>query len=177
MLASPPVAANVTPLSTPYALNYPAPEPFLPAVQHYAPPPPAPESFLPAIQRCASPLPAPRLPKAEPLSLPPIPPPVEQRPPSLIYERPAQQIQRMVRNTLNRRRMEKAAQPAKPLVAPKRPQAKPRAAPADAYASARINQLAKPRSRVAPHYNAYPAANKPAAVAGRRIVVPRKAWM
>ena len=95
----------------------------------------------------------------------------------------------MVRNTLNRRRMEKggqpAAQPAKPLMAPKRPQAKPRSAPVEVYASARINQLAKPRSRVTPHYNAYPAANKPGAVgpskagpvAARRIVVPRKAWM
>lgn len=168
-LASSPVVSKVLPPPTSYAINYPAPEP-----------------YLPAIQPRASPLPLPPLPKAEPLSLPPITPPVAvQRPPSLIYERPAQQIQRMVRNTLNRRRMEKAAQPAKPLVAPKRPQAKPRAAPVDVYASARINHLAKPRSRVTPHYNAYPAAKKPgavapnrsAAVAGRRIVVPRKAWM
>lgn len=156
----------VSPMATPYALNYAAPEPYLPPVQSYTPPP------------------LPPAPKAQPLSLPPIAPSAEaERSPSLVYERPAQRIQRMVRNTLNRRRMEKAAQPAKPAMAPKRPQVKPRAAPADVYASARINQLAKPRSRVTPHYNAYPAAHKPTApskpvgVAARRIAVPRKAWM
>jgi len=160
----PPTLPEVDHLSNPYALNYAAPMPYLPAV------PP-----------CAQPLPHSPPPKAEPVCLPPIAPPVgpdDRRPPSLIYERPALRIQRMVRNTLNRRHMAKAAQPAKPLVAPKRPQPKPRAAPAEQYASARINNLAKPRSRVTPHYNAYPASNKPSAVAGRRIAVPRKAaWM
>ena len=168
---APPVAAPVLPVATPYAQNYAAPAAYLPAIPAYAAPP-------------LLPLP----PKVEPLSLPPIAPQVDAgRPPSLLYERPAERIQRMVRNTLNRRRMEKgaqlAAQPAKPVMAPKRPQAKPRGAPVEVYASARINQLAKPRSRVTPHYNAYPAANKPAVVApskaaqARRIVVPRKAWM